>query len=848
LAFPRTARIEDFSIRTLLDSSYQDATLSVTLKVHLEVDAEAILELSDPEGQLIKTSSLAIPSGSQIVKQDLDIRNPKKWTAEAPHLYQLSIKVSDPSKIFQIQSHYVGFRSVEIKNGNLMVNGTPILLKGVNRHDHHPHHGRSVPVDFIRNDLLLMKKHNINAVRCSHYPSSPELYAMCDELGLWVVDEADVECHGFSEAIARASAELASLPYFTRKGIIASQAAAFTSDNPTWEAAYLDRMTAMIERDKNHPCVIMWSLGNESFYGRNHKAMYSIGRQLDPTRPIHYEGDVEAESADLFSYMYYDIQKLEELALLEGDEFKKPIILCEYAHAMGNGPGALEDYQELFRKHRRLQGGFIWEWANHGIWKEESNTKTGYYAYGGDFGDEPSDSTFVMDGLLYSDHTPTPGLHEAKKVFEPVKVILKDTDLIIHNIHDFEDLGSLVANITIWKLPTSIGDICKIIYEGILDVPPVSAGQRVSIPVPETPTQQDGNHETWLSISFKLRSSNCWGRAGYEVAWSQHQLPRRRPKSLAKPRLFEASANSIEVSQTPKDIEIWHPNFTISMSKRLGRIASWTFKDVPLISPGQGPIVTAWRAPTDNDLGADASEWKRYGLDCLNHNVRSVKLLDSDNKSVTLQVESFLAPPVLAWKLIVNQTYTICNHGTVKISTHVLPTGKFPPTIPRIGLSAELPGWLDNVTWAGLGPGESYRDKKTAQKAGLYTKTVEELHTPYEVPQENGNRTDTRWLAIRGASETGLVVKRADKSHVEDTSDELGWEDIETFDFAAHHYEVDVLEQAQHPTELRKKDEVFLRIDAAHHGLGTGSCGPGVQTQYKLQTREMRFTFLIEPV
>jgi beta-galactosidase len=546
--------------------------------------------------------------------------------------------------------------------------------------------------------------------------------------------------------------------------------------------------------------------------------------------------------------MYYDIQKLEELALLEGDEFKKPIILCEYAHAMGNGPGALEDYQELFRKHRRLQGGFIWEWANHGIWKEESNTKTGYYAYGGDFGDEPSDSTFVMDGLLYSDHTPTPGLHEAKKVFEPVKVILKDTDLIIHNIHDFEDLGSLVANITIWKLPTSIGDICKIIYEGILDVPPVSAGQRVSIPVPETPTQQDGNHETWLSISFKLRSSNCWGRAGYEVAWSQHQLPRRRPKSLAKPRLFEASANSIEVSQTPKDIEIWHPNFTISMSKRLGRIASWTFKDVPLISPGQGPIVTAWRAPTDNDLGADASEWKRYGLDCLNHNVRSVKLLDSDNKSVTLQVESFLAPPVLAWKLIVNQTYTICNHGTVKISTHVLPTGKFPPTIPRIGLSAELPGWLDNVTWAGLGPGESYRDKKTAQKAGLYTKTVEELHTPYEVPQENGNRTDTRWLAIRGASETGLVVKRADKSHVEDTSDELGWEDIETFDFAAHHYEVDVLEQAQHPTELRKKDEVFLRIDAAHHGLGTGSCGPGVQTQYKLQTREMRFTFLIEPV
>jgi beta-galactosidase len=847
LAFSAKARIEDFSIRTLLDRSYQDAVLSVTLNVHAEVDTEVILELSDAGGHLIKASSSVIHGGAQVFKQDLNIQNPIKWTAEYPYLYRLSLTLSHQSKVVQTQSHCVGFRCVEIKNGNLTVNGVPLLLKGVNRHDHHPRHGRSVPIEFIRNDLVLMKRHNINAVRCSHYPSSPQLYAMCDELGLWVVDEADLECHGFSEAIERASADLVKLPYFKLKVIIAAQAAAFTSDNPTWEAAYLDRMSAMIERDKNHPSVIMWSLGNEAFYGRNHKAMYRLGHKLDPTRPIHYEGDVEAESADVFSYMYYDIAKLDELAQVEGDEFKKPIILCEYAHAMGNGPGALEDYQKLFRKHRRLQGGFIWEWANHGIWKEDADSKTGYYAYGGDFGDEPNDSTFVMDGLVYSDHTPTPGLHEAKRVFEPIKVTLKGNDLIIHNMLDFEDLSSLMANLEVWTLPLSTRSSRKVLFEGLLAVPTVIAGQTVSIPIPEM-IKPDGNHETWLSISFKLRSANSWGASGHEVAWSQHQLPYTQLRSLAETEFPGMSSNGLETSENLKNIEIRHPNFAISISKRFGGITSWTFKGAALISPGQGPSVTVWRAPTDNDLGADANEWKRYGLHKMTHSIRSVRILESNDKSVTIQINSFLAPPVLAWKLIVKQIYSIGNDGTVKISTHVLPTGKFPPTIPRIGLSAELPGHLANVTWAGLGPGESYCDKKTAQKVNVYSKSVEDMHTLYEVPQENGNRTDTRWAAMTGPSGIGLAVKRIGTFHTQNTSKKPDEHDAEMFDFSAQHYDVDDLEQAQHPTELRKRDGVFFRIDAAHHGLGTGSCGPGVQPQYKLQTQEIEFTFLMEPL
>ena len=819
------------------------------LEVYLEVDAEALLELSDAESRLIKTSIVPISKDCQSIEQDLAIDNPHKWTAEAPYLYQLSITLSNGSKIFQTQSHHVGFRCVEVEHGNLLVNGTPILLKGVNRHDHHPNYGRSVPKEFIREDLLLMKKHNINAVRCSHYPSSPELFAMCDELGLWVIDEADVECHGFSDAVVSASLELAEIPYSERKDIIASQAAAFTSDNPTWEAAYLDRMSAMIERDKNHPCIIMWSLGNESFYGQNHKAMYLLSQKLDPTRPVHYEGDTKAESADVFSYMYYDIEKLEELALIEGDDFKKPIILCEYAHAMGNGPGALEDYQRLFRKNRRLQGGFVWEWANHGIWKEDTNTKVGYYAYGGDFGDEPNDSSFVMDGLVYSDHTPTPGLVELKKVFEPVKVTLQDDNLIIKNIHDFGDLDYLGARFEVRNIPRLPGDSCEVLLGGTLEIPRVLAGQTVSVPAPMTTATQDGNCETWLSISFTLKASNSWGPAGHEVAWSQHLVTCTQPRSLTKIYLHNASMTSIDVSQTSRAIELKHPNFTISMSKRSGRFISWTFRGKDLIDFGQGPILTVWRAPTDNDLGADVTEWERYGLSHrLYHNIRSISAHFLDDKSVTLQVESFLAPSALAWKFVVSQTYVVRNNGSVEIATHILPLGKFPPTIPRIGLTAQLPKALDNVAWAGLGPGESYRDKMTAQKVGVYTKTVDEMYTPYEVPQENGNRTETRWVTMTDSTGNGLAVMRLRNSEAGEAIGEREPRDVDTFDFAAQHYDMGDLEQARHPVELRKKDAVSFRIDAAHHGLGTGSCGPGVQPQYKLQTQEMKFTFLMAPV
>jgi beta-galactosidase len=438
-------------VRTVLDEIYRDAVLRVTFDVFNPEGGEVSLTLRDPgkNNKIVAKTRKCSSAGSRHLDVELSVANPKKWTAETPYLYLLEMN------LFSSQGHEpihtihqnVGFRSVGLKDGHLTVNGKPILLRGVNRHDHHPLLGRAVPISFIKQDLLLMKRHNINALRCSHYPSHPKLYDLCDELGLWVMDEADLECHGFYDAVARPLNIPEEMDYEKRKLLTFPQAAKFTSDNEEWKEAYLDRMTQVIQRDKNHPSIIIWSLGNESFYGRNHKAMYDYAKSVDPGRLVHYEGDARALSADMFSYMYASVERLITLAKTEGIDsdghYKKPIVLCEYAHAMGNGPGGLEDYQKVFREYSRLQGGFIWEWANHGLYKEDSSGD--FFAYGGDFGDIPNDGTFVMDGLCFSDHSPAPGLVEFKKVTEPVRLDMEGERLFVENSYNFINLEHLVA-------------------------------------------------------------------------------------------------------------------------------------------------------------------------------------------------------------------------------------------------------------------------------------------------------------------------------------------------------------------------------------------------------------------
>jgi beta-galactosidase len=443
--------IDDFNVRTALDSQYRDANLVIGIRYSLLESATVEIELRDQGSDsesVIPRQKFSLDTSSTERSFTFAVENPRKWTAETPNLYGLSIRLGNGARTLQIIRHVVGFRNVEIKNGNLTVNGKAILLRGVNRHDHHPQLGRAVPSAFLRRDLLLMKQHSINAVRCSHYPSSPKLYAIANEIGLYVMDEADLECHGFYDAVARPQNIPESMPYEDRKLLTFPQAAKFTSDNPSWTAAYVERMRQMVYRDRNHPCVIIWSLGNEAFYGQNHKAMYDWVKEADPTWPVHYEGDARAISADIFSYMYPPISEIIARATEDGDNFEKPIILCEYAHAMGNGPGALQEYQDAFHKYRRLQGGFIWEWANHGLSKKLRDGRS-FYAYGGDFGDFPNDGNFVMDGLCTSAHDPGPGLVELKKVFQPVGVHKEDDRLVLTNRYDFLSLGHLRAE---WKV------------------------------------------------------------------------------------------------------------------------------------------------------------------------------------------------------------------------------------------------------------------------------------------------------------------------------------------------------------------------------------------------------------
>ena len=453
LAFPERARIDDFFIHADLDNAYNDGSLNIKLDLALQEDCEVEICLQSPDRSSVLTNDRhAVASNECALEKKFPVKQPFKWTAETPILYHVEIKLVLRGKCLQSISHRIGFRRVEIKNGLLTVNGVPILIRGVNRHEHHPRFGRAVPIEYLRQDLLLMKRNNINAVRCSHYPSQPALYGICDELGLWVLDEADLECHGFYDAVARPLNIPEEMNYEQRKKLAFPKAAAFTSDNREWEAAYLDRMIQLVQRDKNFTSVIIWSLGNEAFYGCNHKTMYEYSKRTDRSRPVHYEGDSKALSADMYSYMYASVNRLVSLAKEEGvssnGSFEKPIILCEYGHAMGNGPGLLEDYQAAFREHERLQGGFVWEWANHGLLKPSTEVEgSAIYAYGGDFNDSPNDNTFVMDGLCYSNHTPTPGLVELKKVVAPIRVWAGDDleTIVVENGFNFSSLQEFAA-------------------------------------------------------------------------------------------------------------------------------------------------------------------------------------------------------------------------------------------------------------------------------------------------------------------------------------------------------------------------------------------------------------------
>lgn len=793
--------LRDFTVRTKFDNEYKNAELDISMRWEnlsekeisgcnvnvklldkgLKPVAEDMHELTF-SGQFCKTGSL------------LHLISPNKWTAETPYLYTLLITLKDKfGKVVEVVPYRVGVRTVEIKDGNLLVNGVSVLFKGVNYHEIHPDYGRTVPTEWVKEDLLMMKQHNINAVRTSHYPHIPAFYDLCDEYGLYVIDETDLECHGF---------ELTE--NYNR-----------ISDDAAWEKAYLDRLERMVQRDKNHPCVIMWSLGNESGFGRNFEAMAAWCRQNDPTRPIHYEGDSSAKIADVYSTMYTSHEKLVEIG--EDENTEKPHILCEYAHAMGNGPGGLAEYQEIFYKYKRLQGGFVWEWMDHGLRSKMADGKE-FFAYGGDFGDEPNNSNFCIDGLVMPDRTASPGLLEYKKVIEPVKteaINVLDGILRITNLYDFIDLDHLEL---FWNITTDDA----ILQSGRLSLPHIKPGESTEITLPIKHPLQSAN--CCLNISYRLAADTNWAPGGHEIASGQFLMPANEKTEI------ETSLPSMPIccEDMKNKLKITGADFEIIFDKISGRIDSWKFAGLTFMH--KGPALNFWRAPIDNDM-FEIEKWKAKNLNHLIDTVDEIRWHKFSEDTLNISVNGKVAPITLDWSIKYKLLYTINGSGNVILEISGNPEGRgLPETLPRIGVQMELAKNLERVRWWGRGPGESYIDSKQANSFGLYTKHIDELYTSYIKPQENGNRTEVKWVSFEEPVGIGFIITGE-----------------EPLNFSAHRFSIKSIENAKNRCNLVPEDKIYLKLDYRHHGLGSASCGPGQLPRYKLAPTSFRFKLCMKP-
>ncbi|CAK7230116.1 Beta-galactosidase (Lactase) [Sporothrix bragantina] len=887
LGFSATTSIDDWFIRTDLDAEYKNANLQATVTVRTSGPAVLTMRLQDrnSEPTVLGETTVNIKESevsTQAVDVDLFVRDPRKWTAETPNLYCVELTLYPLSSSDRPHSVHqnIGFRKVEILNGLICVNGVSLRLRGTNRHDHHPLHGRAVPHDFMIHDLEQMKRFNLNALRCSHYPPHPRLLQAADEIGLWVMDEADLECHGFYDVVARPLDIPEEMDYEERKKLTFPQAAAFTSDNPTWKAAYLDRVEALVQRDKNHTSVIMWSLGNEAFYGQNHKAMYHYIKEVDPSRPVHYEGDAHAETADMFSYMYPSVERLAKLATTEGvdtatGKFDKPIVLCEYAHAMGNGPGGLEDYEELFRQYPRVQGGFIWEWANHGLWKEDNN-KDSYYAYGGDFGDRPNDGTFVMDGLCKSDHLNNPGmpgLVELKTVVQPVQMSLgtgRDNKMLtIQNLYDFIDLSHLTLRYRIEDFSASAsldGPGKTLLFASEeMELPPIPPhGGKGSVLLHDIDyAGARGHSDVLLTVIISRRDAAPDFK---EVAHFQKYLtPETKNKALAPPLSRKVPPKNAVLQMgggASFTVEVGDHSFLFNSA--LGYLASWTVntKNGPLVllgpnsdeaaSPVTLPPAIApgfWRAPTDNDRPLSLPYWKRFGVDDMRlYRVESVEhqLGIGFNK---VRINSVIAPPVLGWGWNCTTIYTVgmsdAGKGAVTVSVEMSPFGSAPSHVPRIGLDVRAGKNLRHFAWYGQGPGESYPDKNLSQLIGIYEAGLDDLQTPYDVPQENGNHMRTGWMTAADHKDPDTRVG----FRVILTDEEENAKLASGFSWAAGPYSAQVLDAAAHPCDLVGKedpDAVLMRLDARVAGVGSAACGPGVRPDLLAKVENTTFSYTLE--
>ena len=773
--------IEDFFVET----EVQPDTCEVNISCHIENSSKEKtpikIILKDKTGHICFEKDDFICGEGKINFSLTDI---ELWSAEKPVLYELYFYCQN-----EVILQKIGFRKIEVKNGVILLNGVAIKFRGVNRHDSHPDLGFVVPLAHMKQDLQLMKEHNINAIRTAHYPNDPRFLQLCDEMGFYVMDEADYESHG------------------------AGDIDNLVSSNPIFLKASVDRMERMVERDKNSTCVVIWSLGNESAYGENHLAMAEWTKKRDKSRLLHYERAFDQEKLDtsmldMYSRMYPSVDWIRD-EFLKKEHENRPLILCEYSHAMGVGPGDLKEYWDLFYAYDRLCGGFVWEWCDHGLYHKY---------YGGDFGDEPNDGCFCIDGLVYPNRKPHTGLLELKNVYSPIAieaVDLKHIKIRMINRYDFKDTSGLAIY---WKIEKD-GQAVK---KGMIDHFVVLPHEMKEILLTDFEDKLDEG-KYFIHFSVVLNEDEGILKKGHEIYKCQFKLD--VPDKYIV--LNHKNMPKLKVIQEKETVIVEGSEFEYIFDRHLGSLRSMKLRGVELLKSAL--ILTVWRAPINNDMHI-LPKWLEARYDKMQSHIYDLQVTLQDEHLVNISVKCAIGSPSYAPIVRAQITYTIFGNGCVRVNIE----GMIPENIsclPRLGVKFLMPKGYEWVEYFGYGPQESYCDMHQSSTKSWYKNTVEGLFEPYIYPQENGSHYDTEWLVLKDKNERGLLVKSQ-----------------EHFSFNASHYMPEDLAKAKHNEELVPREETVVHIDYKMMGVGSSACGPELSKTYCISSGVFKFNFTMEPM
>ncbi len=807
-------RIADFFAKAGLDAQYTNGTFNLDVKLKnasekAEDNLNLLVSLYDAAtGEKVLTESKKLnisKSGEANVGFSQVLNNVKQWSAEYPNLYNLTLQLQDSKGNLVVATGCnVGFRTSEIKNGQLLFNGKPILFKGVNRHETDPVTGHVISVESMKKDIELMKQFNFNAVRTSHYPNDPMWYKLCDKYGIYLYDEANIESHGYG--------------YSPDKTL---------GNNPDYLQMHMERMTNMVERDKNHPSVIVWSLGNEAGTGTNFLAIYKWAKERDNSRPVQYERaekdtKITERHTDIMGDMYAGLGHIDRYLKTDPD---RPFIWVEYAHAMGNSTGNFQDLWDYVESHPKHQGGFIWDWVDQGFYKTNSKGLK-YFGYGGDF--EPkgtyTDLNFCANGLVWPDRTIHPGIWEVKKVYQYIKIRplnLENYRFEVKNMYDFTNLNE-------YKIRWEVMANGKSVQKGELPVLNVAPRNSAIVRLDEIKIVPQPETEYFIQFYAESVKATELVPAGHIVATEQYKLP-----LFASALVVEQKASpKITVKTTPDNYVITGTGFTVNLSRKAGNLSGYNVKGSEMIK--EGLQVNFWRAPTDNDFGYNMQNrfkvWKDAGKNRVVTSDSLVKISDSEIRVVF----NFNLPDV---ESSYRSEYVVNGKGEVVVNNAFTPGTKEIPELPRVGMFLGLPADFDNLKYFGRGPFENYQDRNTAAFVGLYTNKVAEEFVPYVRPQENGNKTDVRWLTLTNSAGKGLKFTG------------MPYLSVSALPYAIEDLDPGPKKLNIHPADLEKRDKVYLNLDLIQMGVGgDNSWGAMPYERYRIFPKKYLYSFKITPV